>query len=235
MMPFIYALLWSLHAKHSLITKVKLPEVIQLSNVVLRTLLLKIGKDVQDKKIWNNDTSISAKINDNTFLLLTDFFKEINEGSISLIDKNTQISQDILPAVELHKNIYLRCKNASGIIHSHGQYTSELASSNLSHISSILDDMAQIIGPDLKILNDVYDINHITHCLKRRNAILINGYGGISVGRSIQEAFVTTQILEKSCHVYLKAQNIGGSIPVPSLAARIMCLVYKKKYSKNAF
>lgn len=207
---------------------------ISLSDTGLKDLLLRISKDIQDKKLFSDDTSVSAKFDDNSFFLITGFSNELTIDSVLLINYNTESTEDILPAIELHKNIYLRCSKVSAIIHSHGEYTSKLGMSNLPTIQPILDDMAQIIGPDLKILNDPYDINNITHYLNKRSALLINNYGGISVGRSIREAFVATQILEKSCHVYLQSKNIGGAKPVPPLAARIMHLVYKKRYSKKS-
>jgi len=90
-----------------------------------------------------------------------------------------------------------------------------------------LDDLAQIIGTNVRISkND--GSNEILKALKKRNGCFISNYGGISLGRDLNEALAGIRILQKSAHVELNANNI-------KYLSRFDCLlmnyVYKHKYS----
>ncbi len=93
-----------------------------------------------------------------------------------------------------------------------------------------LDDMAQIIGPVLKI----YD--HIPSKMGSNAGCFLSDYCGkpytLTIGRSLYEAIVAMTVVEKSASVSLLAEKIGGEKPIGSLETHLMRFVYKKKYSK---
>ena len=110
---------------------------------------------------------------------------------------------------------------------------------------AMLDDMAQIFGPSACIVdgrekNDSRG-KSIFKALKDNVGCLVlkgidkNGQGvgyTVTMGRNLYEAVVAMTVLEKSAEVFLLTEKIGGGKPIPYLEAKLMRMVYKKKYSK---
>ncbi len=110
---------------------------------------------------------------------------------------------------------------------------------------AMLDDMAQIFGPACHIV-DGRDGNatrgkSLFKALKDNVGCLVLkdiNKGGesvgytITMGRNLYEAVVATTVLEKSAEVFLLAEKLGGGKPISKWEAKLMRLVYKKKYSK---
>ncbi|MBR5517280.1 MAG: hypothetical protein IKU53_04830 [Firmicutes bacterium] len=110
---------------------------------------------------------------------------------------------------------------------------------------AMLDDMAQIFGPACYIVdgregNDSRG-KSLFKALKDNVGCLVlkgfskNGEGvgyTITMGRNLYEAVVATTVLEKSAEVFLLAEKLGGGKPIPKWEAKLMRMVYKKKYSK---
>lgn len=202
------------------------------SNILGQTI--DITKRVQSLNLWGESTRISTRLDDDRFILVTNLFEEIDEESLLIINRNDDYPASLLSTIDLHRSIYDSHKHINGIIHSHGNYIVKQSIANQPIIHAVVDDMAQIIGPTLKTILSITNRDGILRGLKKRNAILIKDMGGIAVGRSLWEAFTSVQVLEKSCAINIMADNIGGAKPIPKLAAKIMHLVYMKKYSKKA-
>ena len=54
----------------------------------------------------------------------------------------------------------------------------------------------------------------------------------LTFGRSLYEAVVAMTVIEKSAEVSVLAEKIGGPHPIARWEAKLMRLIYKKKYSK---
>lgn len=109
-----------------------------------------------------------------------------------------------------------------------------------------LDDMAQIFGHTAYIV-DGRDSNKsmgksLVKALKNNEGCLVlkgidkNGEGvgyTMTMGRTLYEAVVAMTVLEKSAEVFLLAEKLGGSKPIPKWEAKLMRKTYKKKYSRD--
>ena len=105
-------------------------------------------------------------------------------------------------------------------------------------VPPILDDMAQIIGPSVRVADYALpSTKKLVSCTMRalagRNAALLANHGAICVGRDMDEAFVACEILEKSCRAFIEAEFLGGAAPINGIEARIMHEYYIRKYSKQ--
>ena len=54
----------------------------------------------------------------------------------------------------------------------------------------------------------------------------------MTLGRTLYEAVVAMTVIEKSAEVFLLAEKLGGSKPIPKWEAKLMRKKYKKKYSR---
>ena len=110
-----------------------------------------------------------------------------------------------------------------------------------------LDDMAQIIGPEVYIVDgrsknkDKAIGKSFKKALKNSVGCFVltgigskgNGHGyTLTMGRTPYEAVVAMTVLEKSAEVMFMAEKLGGAKPLPRSEAIMMRAVYKKKYSK---
>jgi len=99
------------------------------------------------------------------------------------------------------------------------------------NIPPLLDDMAQIIGPDARYSENTNVA--IMKVLKKRNACIIVDNGVIAKGRSLDEAYVSALVLEKSAKCYIDVIVLGGFKQIGGFHTRLMHFIYKKKYSKK--
>lgn len=94
-----------------------------------------------------------------------------------------------------------------------------------------LDDMAQIIGPEVKVISGG-NARKISRALRGTNAVLVRGEGLITCGRTLYEAFTALTVFEKAAEIKAKASVIGGTKEIDPFVARAMHLFYMKKYSR---
>ena len=97
-------------------------------------------------------------------------------------------------------------------------------------IPAVLDDMAQIVGPEVSIVEP--DEKQISKALSRSTSVMVENSCLIAGGRNLYEAYVAVQIIEKSAETILKAQVIGGVRRIDPRLARFMHYKYQHSYSK---
>ena len=97
-------------------------------------------------------------------------------------------------------------------------------------IEAVLDDMAMIIGQNVLIAPR--EKKAIEKALRGRFAVMIEDQNVLVVGRTFYEAFTALTVLEKAAELFLKADVLGGGIPVPPMRAALEHRVYTMKYSK---
>jgi L-fuculose-phosphate aldolase len=138
--------------------------------------------------------------------------------------------------LKLHAAIYTERKDINAVIHTHQASASTVAAAQ-REVPPILDDMAQIIGPSIRVAayalpNTKKIVRKTVQALRGRNAALMANHGAVCVGRDMDEAFVVCQVLEKSCRVFIEAEFLGGAKEIGTVEAWIMHKYYLLKYSK---
>lgn len=98
-------------------------------------------------------------------------------------------------------------------------------------IKPSLDDLAQIIGLDVKVAKNFSD-EELMDAIIKRNGCYIRGEGILSLGHSLEEAFAAIRILEKSAYVELMSEGIGPINHISKLDCYRMRRFYKNTYSK---
>lgn len=138
---------------------------------------------------------------------------------------------------KLHSEIYRTRKEIGAIIHTHSLNASTVAAAR-REVPPILDDMAQIIGPSIRVaayaLPSTKKIVKATvKALKGRMAALMANHGAIAIGRNIDEALTAALVLEKTCKAFIEAEFLGGAKNINRFEAILMHQFYLKKYSKQ--
>lgn len=187
---------------------------------------------------WGN---ISARHNDRIIVTPSGIdYELLQPEDILVCDMDGKVLEGArTPSTELptHMAIYKNRTDVGAIIHTHSIYATSMAAARKS-IPAIVEDMAMIIGGDVPCAkyastgsNELAE--NILEVLENKNAVLLANHGAIAMGRSLKEAFIVCQILEKSAQVYLFATQIGIPKPLSIEEVQKMREVYLNLYSNQ--
>lgn len=163
------------------------------------------------------------------------------DGTITRIDIDTGdiIAGDAAnSSIELHRAVYKKRDDVNFIYHTKDPYT--VACSKMGKkMRPLIDDFAQIVGVNVKSAK--YDPNNslatakkVVKKLKGRNAVLLENNGALCVAGSEYDAGAIEFITNKGAKIQVSAQMFEKVVPINPIETRIMRLVYKLKYSKQA-
>ena len=165
---------------------------------------------------WGN---ISARIDDE-YMVLTpsgmDYERLVPEEMVIVNMRTLEYEGDLKPSIEavVHAAIFLERPEINGAMHTHSTYALTVATAG-KPIPPICDDQVQILGGDIRLA--AYTMpgtqemaDEVTKALEGRCGALIANHGAVTVGRTLNEAFVGSQVLEKAAMVYINCQSIGG-------------------------
>ncbi len=187
---------------------------------------------------WGN---ISCRVNE-TQMVVTPSGIDYNDAKpeqMVLVNIEDMTYEGLKPTTEakLHAKIYQGREDVNAILHVHSMNASTVAAAR-REVPPILDDMAQIIGPSIRVAEYAIPgtkklVKGTYKALKGRNAVLLANHGALCVGRDMDEAFLCAQVLEKACKVFIEAEFLGGAKSIKKFEAWIMHKYYLKKYSKK--
>ncbi len=208
----------------------------------LRKEVIAAGKDlIREGLVTRSWGNISVRV-DEDHMLITPSGRTYNdllpEELILMNFRTYEYEGNVKPSSEfrLHAEVYRQRKDIHAVIHTHQKNASTVAAAR-REIPPIIDDMAQIIGPSVRVTR--YTIagtrkfaKRAVKMLKGRKAALLANHGALCAGRTLQEAFVVSQILEKAAGALIEASFLGGAKPISKINATVMHQMYLKKYSK---
>jgi len=201
---------------------------------------LRLLKEGLVARTWGN---ISIRVDDSHMLITPSgrTYEDLSPEDIVLVNyHSSEYEGRIKPSSEkeLHCEIYRTRKKIHAVIHTHQMNASTVAAAR-REVPPILDDMAQIIGPSVRVaeyaLPSTKKITKKTvRALRGRNAALMANHGAVCVGRDLDEAFVVCQVLEKACKAFIEAEFLGGAKSINKFEAHLMHQLYIRKYSGQA-
>lgn len=139
--------------------------------------------------------------------------------------------------VSVHKAIYERNKNINYIIHSDlpDIYAMSLKGKRMK---PLLDDFAQIAGANVKSVaykDSKKVINKIAKSFKGgRNAVILKDNGALCCGKDKFNAEATEMVVDKNSKAYVGAELFGKINPINAFESKLMNVIYRLKYSKQA-
>jgi len=187
---------------------------------------------------WGN---ISLRIDEQNMVITPSGmpYEELSPGDMVMVNYHTlewEGENEPSSEMKLHAAIYLGRKDIQAAIHTH-QVNASVVASARREVPPVLDDMAQIIGPSVRVAgyalpNTNKKVRNTMKALSGRNAALMANHGAICIGRSMDEAFIVCQVLEKACRTFIEAEFLGGAKEIGKIEAWMMHQYYLKKYSR---
>lgn len=187
---------------------------------------------------WGN---ISVK-HDNKIVITpsgVDYTKLIEEDIVVCDLDGNVIEGKRNPSSELstHMAIYKKRSDISAVIHTHSIYATAISTTR-KNIPAIVEDMAMVIGGEVSCSKYALPgtpelANNVIEVIGDKYAVLMANHGAVGIGRSLSEAFLVCEILEKSAKIYLLGTQIGKPIPISAEDVQMLRDVYINKYSKQ--
>ncbi len=205
--------------------------------------IVAIGKLLIEKHLvagsWGN---ISCKIGESIYAVTPSGkgYAGLTEDDIVIIDHqcNTVWGRHV-PSSEskLHAAIYSAYPEAQAVIHTHSIYASALAAMRKS-IPPIIEDIVQIIGGSVNCAEYALPgtqqlADNAVQALNGRKAVLLANHGAVCWGKSLDDALIVAEVLEKAAQIAIICQNCGGAVELPENDIAIMHEFYNKHYSKR--
>lgn len=106
-------------------------------------------------------------------------------------------------------------------------------SSKKTTLKPILDDMAQIDGISVRTASSNTAAEVVVALSGMRNACFLPDAGAVVTGRTLDEVFTATLVLDKAANAEILAESKGGTKPLNIIEAFLEHAVYKLKYSKK--
>ena len=211
--------------------------------LLARESIVAMGKELIERKLvagsWGN---ISVKLADGVYAVTPSgrgYANQKPEDIIIIDDACNTLDGELTPSSEskLHTAIYNACPEAKAIIHTHSIYASALAAMR-KPVPAIIEDIVQIIGgrvncaeyalPGTQELAD-----NAVAALNGRKAVLLANHGAVCWGKSLKDALIVCEILEKAAQIAIICQSCGGAVELSNEDAEIMHDFYEKHYSKR--
>ena len=167
---------------------------------------------------WGN---ISVRLDDGNILITpskVDYDTMKPEDLVVLSPDGKQVSGTRLSTSEreIHRKIMNKRKDVGAIIHMHSPYAM-MAEARNEGVPVISEEMCQLLGGAIPISSEFVpsDMHEklgevVSACVDDTNSILIRNHGPICFGKTLNEARVCCQVVEKSCKMYIHLLAAGG-------------------------
>lgn len=159
----------------------------------------------------------------------------VNDASVSL-DALTEEGLVELPLTTEDKEyavigrLFSKRPEVHAVLYTHAPFVCAVARAKAT-IPAVLDDMTQIVGLNCKTCKSA-TADDLVNGLKKRNSVLVPSGGALTVGRTMDEAYTCALVLDKASHAYVCGSVLGGNKLINCIEAKLMNIIYQKKYSK---
>ncbi|MCJ7521507.1 MAG: class II aldolase/adducin family protein [Dehalococcoidia bacterium] len=167
-------------------------------------------------------------------------YDSMEADDIGIVDLEGQLVEgELTTSIEtmLHTGIYKARKKVNAVIHTHPVFSSVFSVAGLE-IPPILDDQITYLGGEIKVA--AYSlpgsqelVSNVVPALGPRNAVILANHGALTVGRDMREAFVNTEMLEKTVIIYLYALGLGKINTVPPVALEMEQAYFNYLYGED--
>jgi L-fuculose-phosphate aldolase len=165
---------------------------------------------------------LMLRLDDNTYIMSKEnlLLSCLNEGDINLYDINTGDIGTILRTRPDINAIAFICTEPAALF-----------SENNEVMLPSLDDLAQMIGPDVRVA-PTGGAQDVLNAISDRRGCFIKGTGIIAVGGDLEQAVAGSLILEKCAEAELYAPKLGGIKYIDPATAAKMNSFYDTTYTK---
>lgn len=179
---------------------------------------LSVGKDGGDLSLRDPETNyvyICPKPGDKLEKIINWGITQPEHIVVIDLDGNKVEDNGIDPTVEwkMHTFIYKSRPEVNAIVHPHAEYSSAFAVAG-KNIPHVLDEMkilgGEVVCAEYGRVNSTELAENIVKALgKDHNAALLRNHGSVAIGKTMQEAFLVSDYMERQARVVIWASILG--------------------------
>ena len=137
----------------------------------------------------------------------------------------------------LHVSIYQERPDINAVIHTHSIFASACAVAHRP-IPPIIEDLVQLAGGTIEVAEYALPGTEelaakAVLALKDKQAVLLANHGMAGCGRSLNEALLACELVEKAAQIMVYAQSLGGAQTLSQEDVDIMHEFYQRHYSRE--
>lgn len=214
-------------------------------------------KDVLDASLWlsrhgyfgssrGSGGNVSVRIDDKTMAVTPSgvVYRDMSDDDICIIELDLtalQVKSNRRPSMEsrMHSIIYRKRSDINAIVHTHQIYGSVFAMIN-TPIPSLFDEVSLSLGPIIEVVpyafsgSDTLARNVGRILAGGANACIIQNHGIVALGRTLEEAILHAELLEKVAQVYCLALSTGKPVKIlPETSIRKIARMRKAQVVKK--
>lgn len=171
-------------------------------------------------------------------------YRDMSDDDICIIGLDLaehQVKSGRGPSMEsgMHSIIYRKRPDINAVVHTHQVYGSVFALIN-TPIPALFDEVSLSLGPVIEIVPYAFSGSAI---LARdvgktvaggANACIIQNHGIVALGRTLDEAILHAELLEKVAHIYCLAISTGKPVTIlPESSIRTIARMCKAQFIKK--
>jgi L-ribulose-5-phosphate 4-epimerase len=147
-------------------------------------------------------------------------YDQLIPDDICILDFDQQpIEGERKPSVEagFHLIVYKNRPEINAVVHTHQVYASIFAILNRP-IPSLFDEVTMHLGQSVEVIpyalsgsSDLID-NVVSKLGNQSNAYLIQNHGALNLAKTLDQAWLNVELLEKTARIYYGALSIGGEV-----------------------
>jgi L-fuculose-phosphate aldolase len=134
---------------------------------------------------------------------------------LASVDPAEEVSPLAPPELPLHQAIYEARSDVNAIVHSHALHTLVFGATDwnlrpISHDGACFEGRIPRFTETSNTVLDIKTGRSIAAVLEDAPAIFLRNHGSVVVGKSIREAAVLAQVLERACRIQILAEGAGA-------------------------
>lgn len=189
---------------------------------------------------WGN---ISCRIEGKELIAITPSgmeYDKITEEDIVVLDmQGSVVMGERKPSIEvpLHLALYKGREDIGAIVHTHSTFATALACAH-KHIAPIVEELVQVAGGDVRVAryalpgSDLLGAN-VLAALRDRQAALLANHGVVGVAKTLKEALMVCEIVEKGAMITVFCNMVGQPIPISFEDVQAMRKSYTNEYGQK--
>jgi L-fuculose-phosphate aldolase len=189
---------------------------------------------------WGN---ISCRLPERNLMAITPSgmdYNTLEPGDIVIMDLEGNCIDSCRKASTeqpLHRAIYRAKEDINAVVHTHSVYATAMAVAR-KPIPGSIEDLVQIVGGDVRVAQ--YSLpgtpelgQYVVKAMEGRNGVLLANHGVVGAAGDLKQALTICQIIEKSAHITIIAQAVGGVVELPQEDIDIMRTYFLKTYGQR--
>ncbi len=199
-----------------------------MNDTPYRTEIIEIGRIAYQRGLLTaNDGNISIRLPDGNILITPSGLCKgrLTPQDLLILSPEGEVlhaAAGIKPTSEqpMHLEVYRQRPDVQAVLHAHPPYAVALTVAGFDLRDDFLPETRMTLGSipttDFALPSSPQNAAAIRTLIADHDAIMLRQHGSLTVGRTLEEAFINLERLEHTARVQYLAQTLGHITPLPN-------------------